>query len=156
MRPNGVQAVLTAVLESSGASSSSPDWRKCDMVAMVIASCPLQANSMDEYYQHISPQVMRLLHAKHEQLAKQFVRVASSTVRAMLKRNTNLAKTYFLNVLMAPLLRVTESSGNLILLQSKDMKRAPSKHHYSIHYSILGRFKSEFKLRNLIGLLIGF
>ncbi|KAK3742163.1 hypothetical protein QZH41_020476 [Actinostola sp. cb2023] len=110
IKPNGVQAVLRAVFETSGGSHSAQDWRKCDMVAMVIASCPSQANSTQEYYEHISPQVLQLLRVKNNELGKQFVRVTSSTVKAMLKHNSCLAKKYILDVMMSPLLRTTEYS----------------------------------------------
>ena len=40
----------------SGMSQAS-DWRKCDAVAKVIGSCPLQSLSVESYYKKIGPQV---------------------------------------------------------------------------------------------------
>ena len=33
------------------------DWRKAQAVAHIIASCPSQASSVDDYYQRVCPQV---------------------------------------------------------------------------------------------------
>lgn len=38
-------------------TSSSPEWKKCDVIARVIANCPSQAKSVEEYYKLVSPQV---------------------------------------------------------------------------------------------------
>lgn len=43
---------------SGGAANASPaDWKKCDVIAKVIANCPSQAKSVEEYYKLVSPQV---------------------------------------------------------------------------------------------------
>ena len=38
---------------------SASDWRKCQAVARIIASCPAQASSVEEYYAIVCPQVRR-------------------------------------------------------------------------------------------------
>ena len=42
---------------SGEVTSSSPEWKKCDVIAKVIANCPSQAKSVEEYYKLVSPQV---------------------------------------------------------------------------------------------------
>lgn len=42
---------------SDDSSCGPPDWRKFDAVAKVIATCPSNIESLEEYYQKISPQV---------------------------------------------------------------------------------------------------
>lgn len=37
--------------------SEAADWRKCDAVAKVITLCPLQSQSVEEYYRALAPQV---------------------------------------------------------------------------------------------------
>ena len=44
-------------LVSGEVTSSSPEWKKCDVIAKVIANCPSQAKSVEEYYKLVSPQV---------------------------------------------------------------------------------------------------
>lgn len=49
---------LTATFDVAGeVTSSSPEWKKCDVIAKVIANCPSQAKSVEEYYKLVSPQV---------------------------------------------------------------------------------------------------
>ena len=40
-----------------GGEESADDWRKCQAVARIIASCPAQAASVEEYYSLVCPQV---------------------------------------------------------------------------------------------------
>ena len=48
----------TITLNVSGeVTSSSPEWKKCDVIAKVIANCPSQAKSVEDYYELVSPQV---------------------------------------------------------------------------------------------------
>jgi hypothetical protein len=42
---------------SGEVTSHSPEWKKCDVIAKVIANCPSQAKSVEEYYKLVSPQV---------------------------------------------------------------------------------------------------
>ena len=36
-----------------------PDWHKCDVIAKLIANCPSQAESVEEYYSQVAPQVIQ-------------------------------------------------------------------------------------------------
>ena len=40
-----------------GGEESAGDWRKCQAVARIIASCPARAASVEEYYSLVCPQV---------------------------------------------------------------------------------------------------
>uniref|UniRef100_A0A672PGK3 Transport and golgi organization 6 homolog n=1 Tax=Sinocyclocheilus grahami TaxID=75366 RepID=A0A672PGK3_SINGR len=53
MHPQGVQAVVRAILEGTGAGGDS-DWRKCDAVAKILAACPQQSLSAESYYSQVS------------------------------------------------------------------------------------------------------
>ncbi|NXY52263.1 TNG6 protein, partial [Ceuthmochares aereus] len=62
LRPNGVQAVVRGIMEGAGAGgagaeAAAVDWRKCDAVAKVLASCPQQCLSLEDYYGLVCPQV---------------------------------------------------------------------------------------------------
>uniref|UniRef100_H0X002 Transport and golgi organization 6 homolog n=1 Tax=Otolemur garnettii TaxID=30611 RepID=H0X002_OTOGA len=65
MRPNGVQAVVRGILEGAGAGAAggcdaeatAADWKKCDQIAKILASCPQQSLSPEVYYRDICPQV---------------------------------------------------------------------------------------------------
>lgn len=41
----------------SGTEAAAADWRKCDMVARILASCPQQSLSLEDYYRQVCPQV---------------------------------------------------------------------------------------------------
>ena len=40
-----------------GGEESAGDWRQCQAVDRIIASCPAQATSVEEYYSLVCPQV---------------------------------------------------------------------------------------------------
>lgn len=39
------------------AEAAAVDWRKCDAVAKILASCPQQCLSLEDYYKRVCPQV---------------------------------------------------------------------------------------------------
>ncbi|XP_006730171.1 transport and Golgi organization protein 6 homolog [Leptonychotes weddellii] len=65
MRPSGVQAVVRGILEGAGAGAAggsdaeaaAADWKKCDLIAKILASCPQQSLSAEDYYRDICPQI---------------------------------------------------------------------------------------------------
>ena len=44
-------------IAGTSADDSSNDWKKCQAVARIIASCPSGASTVEEYYSLICPQV---------------------------------------------------------------------------------------------------
>uniref|UniRef100_A0A8C8S1H7 Transport and golgi organization 6 homolog n=1 Tax=Pelusios castaneus TaxID=367368 RepID=A0A8C8S1H7_9SAUR len=112
-RPNGVQLVVRGILEGagtgaaggSGAEAAAADWRKCDMVARILASCPQQSLSLEDYYQQVCPQVLDLLHIQDKLTAHQFQRVATTTLLTMAREHPQLSVKYLLHPMLAPLLR---------------------------------------------------
>lgn len=64
--------------------------------------------------------MLSLLHLTNAELGKQFVRVASSTVKTMVKQHPSFGKKYLLDKIMAPLLRVTEIQGKQNVLLSNE------------------------------------
>uniref|UniRef100_A0A8V5H320 Transport and Golgi organization protein 6 homolog n=1 Tax=Melopsittacus undulatus TaxID=13146 RepID=A0A8V5H320_MELUD len=116
MRPRGVQAVVRGIMEGAGAGgagaeAAAVDWRKCDAVAKILASCPQQCPSLEEYYRLVCPQVLGLLHIQDKLTALQFQRVATTTLLTMAKEHPQLAEKYLLQPLLAPLLRCSETAG---------------------------------------------
>ncbi|XP_033929054.1 transport and Golgi organization protein 6 homolog isoform X1 [Melopsittacus undulatus] len=115
MRPRGVQAVVRGIMEGAGAGgagaeAAAVDWRKCDAVAKILASCPQQCPSLEEYYRLVCPQVLGLLHIQDKLTALQFQRVATTTLLTMAKEHPQLAEKYLLQPLLAPLLRCSETA----------------------------------------------
>jgi hypothetical protein len=41
----------------SDAEATAADWKKCDLIAKILASCPQQSLSPESYYKDICPQV---------------------------------------------------------------------------------------------------
>ncbi|NXX82272.1 TNG6 protein, partial [Urocolius indicus] len=113
LRPSGVQAVVRGVLEGAGgdagAEAAAVDWRKCDAVAKILASCPQQSLSPQDYYGLVCPQILDLLHIQDKATARQFQRVATSTVLAVAREQPQLAQQHLLQPLLAPLRRCAEA-----------------------------------------------
>ncbi|XP_059507806.1 transport and Golgi organization protein 6 homolog isoform X2 [Stegostoma tigrinum] len=117
MKPNGIQAVVRGIVEGAGtgiaggqsAEAAAADWRKCDVVARILASCPQQCLSVEEYYRQVCPQVLDLFHIKDKLTACQFQRVATMTFLSMVKEQPELADKYLLKPLLAPLICCLEN-----------------------------------------------
>ncbi|KAM9182767.1 LOW QUALITY PROTEIN: transport and Golgi organization protein 6 homolog [Mergus octosetaceus] len=114
MRPSGVQAVVRGIMEGTGggtdAEAAAVDWRKCDAVAKILASCPQQCLSLEDYYKRVCPQILGLLHIQDKLTARQFQRVATTTLLTMAKEHPQLAEKYLLQPLLAPLLRCSDAA----------------------------------------------
>ncbi|NXH16002.1 TNG6 protein, partial [Bucco capensis] len=111
LRPNGVQAVLRAVLEGTGgaAGAEAGDWRQCDVLAKILASCPQQCLSLQDYYKLVCPQILALLHPQDKLTAGQLQQVASRTLLSMVKEHPQLAQEHLLQPLLAPLHRCSSA-----------------------------------------------
>uniref|UniRef100_A0AAQ6ACM5 Transport and golgi organization 6 homolog (Drosophila) n=1 Tax=Amphiprion ocellaris TaxID=80972 RepID=A0AAQ6ACM5_AMPOC len=109
MQPNGVQAVVRAVLE--GGTGGDSDWRKCDAVARILVACPQQSTSADAYFRNICPQILELLHFKDKLTAQQFQRVATRAALSMVQERSSFAQQFLLRPLLAALQRCTTASN---------------------------------------------
>ncbi|XP_048079517.1 hyaluronan synthase 3 isoform X1 [Ursus arctos] len=113
MRPSGVQAVVRGILEGAGAGAAggsdgeavAADWKKCDLIAKILASCPQQCLSPEDYYRDICPQILDLFHFQDKLTARQFQRVATTTFITMSRERPQLASKYLLQPVLAPLHR---------------------------------------------------
>ncbi|KAM9481885.1 transport and Golgi organization protein 6 homolog isoform 2-T2 [Clarias gariepinus] len=101
MQPHGVQAVVRAILEGTGGGDS--DWRKCDAVAKILATCPQQSLSAESYYSQVCPQVLELLHFTDKITALQFQRVATRVVLTMVQDQPEFAQRFLVTPLLSPL-----------------------------------------------------
>ena len=55
--------VTAGAAGGSDAEATAADWRKCDLIAKILASCPQQSLSPESYYKDICPQVSHLVSA---------------------------------------------------------------------------------------------
>ncbi|NXH49594.1 TNG6 protein, partial [Dicaeum eximium] len=120
LRPGGVQAVVRGVLEGTdgewgalggaGAEAAALDWRKCDAVGKILAACPQQCLSLEDYYRQVCPQILDLLHIQDKVAARQFQRVATTTLLTMAREQPELAERHLLQPLLAPLRRCSEAT----------------------------------------------
>ncbi|XP_028287966.1 transport and Golgi organization protein 6 homolog [Parambassis ranga] len=101
MQPNGVQAVIRAILE--GGTGGDSDWRKCDAVARILVACPQQSASAEGYFRNVCPQILNLLHFKDKLTVQQFQCVATRAVLSMVQERPSVARQYLLAPLLAPL-----------------------------------------------------
>ncbi|NXD14867.1 TNG6 protein, partial [Nothocercus nigrocapillus] len=113
LRPHGVHAVVRGIMEGtgggSGAEAAAVDWRKCDVVAKILAACPQQCLSVEDYYKLVCPQILDLLHIQDKLTALQFQRVATTTLLTMAKGHPQLAEKYLLQPMLAPLLQCSNA-----------------------------------------------
>lgn len=113
MRPSGVQAVVRGILEGAGAGAAggsdaeatAADWKKCDLIAKILASCPQQSLSPEDYYRDTCPQILDLFHFQDKLTARQFQRIATTTFLTMSRERPQLAAKYLLQPVLAPLHR---------------------------------------------------
>ncbi|NXA07676.1 TNG6 protein, partial [Sapayoa aenigma] len=120
LRHGGVQAVVRGVMEGTGgewgaqggagAEAAALDWKKCDAVAKILASCPQQCLSLEDYYRQVCPQILDLLHIQDKVVARQFQRVATTTLLTMARKHPQLAERHMLQPLLSPLLRCSEAA----------------------------------------------
>ncbi|XP_032087061.1 transport and Golgi organization protein 6 homolog [Thamnophis elegans] len=122
LRPGGVQAVLRGILEEAGAGAvrgssaeaAAADWQKCEAIAKILSSCPQQSLSLENYCQGICPQILQLFLIQDKLMVRQFQRVATATVLAMVRQHPQQAKEHLLRPLLEPLLRcLGEPEGSL-------------------------------------------
>ncbi|KAB0382175.1 hypothetical protein FD755_004092 [Muntiacus reevesi] len=119
IRPSGVQAVVRGILEGAGAGAAggsdaeatAADWKKCDLIAKILASCPQQSLSPEDYYRDICPQILDLFHFQDKLAARQFQRVATTTFVTMSREQPQLAAKYLLQPVLAPLHRCLNTAG---------------------------------------------
>ncbi|XP_029909812.1 transport and Golgi organization protein 6 homolog [Myripristis murdjan] len=110
MQPNGVQAVIRAILE--GGTGGESDWRKCDGVARILVACPQQSASPDSYYRQVCPQILDLLHIRDKLTAQQFQRVATRAALTLTEDKPEFAEQYLLAPLLRPLQRCSTASAD--------------------------------------------
>uniref|UniRef100_A0A4W4F8C5 Transport and golgi organization 6 homolog (Drosophila) n=1 Tax=Electrophorus electricus TaxID=8005 RepID=A0A4W4F8C5_ELEEL len=110
VQPHGVQAVVRAILEGAGGGDS--DWRKCDAVAKVLATCPQQCSSAESYYSQVCPQVLELLHFKDKITAQQFQRVATRAALTIVQDQPEFGRRFLLSPLFAALCRCAAVPGD--------------------------------------------
>ncbi|XP_069491647.1 transport and Golgi organization protein 6 homolog isoform X1 [Ambystoma mexicanum] len=121
MKPNGVQAVVRGILQGVGAGAgggsdadgAAADWRKCEVVAKILASCPQQSLTLEDYYRQVCPQILDLFHIREKLTARQFQRVATMTLLKMTKAHPELAEQYLLQPMLDPLLRCLDTADTL-------------------------------------------
>ena len=94
-------------------SVTTDDRKRCEAVSKVIAHCPRQTLSSDEYFRAVGPQLLELLHCSDARVAGQYVRVAVSTITAMMQPNTiALTLKYVIQPLLNPLIQCTTYPGS--------------------------------------------
>ncbi|XP_034282579.1 transport and Golgi organization protein 6 homolog isoform X1 [Pantherophis guttatus] len=122
LRPGGVQAVIHGILEGAGAGAvggssaeaAAADWQKCEAIAKILSSCPQQSLSLEDYCQQICPQILQLFLIQDKLMVRQFQRVVTATVLAMVRQHPQQAEKHLLRPLLKPLLRcLGEPEGSL-------------------------------------------
>jgi len=101
----GVANVVRGVLDLSGDTADSMDWKKVGLVASVLGNPPEgDYASTEKYYQCVCPQIIELL--DHED--KVYQMIACAAVKAVCERSLILSRRYLLDVIMMPLIALAE------------------------------------------------
>ncbi|XP_028405085.1 transport and Golgi organization protein 6 homolog [Dendronephthya gigantea] len=121
-KSNGVENILRAILE--GSSGTTNEWKICEAIAQVIANCPIQIQSPEEYYKSISPQVLKLLQLPSSKLQQQYSRASVQIIHAMLRKYPEIASKYIADSLMRPFLIMTlepEERKQTVIVDEREM-----------------------------------
>lgn len=117
LRPNSVMNVIRAVLTNMDAVSDrvelASDWKKCDLVAKIIAQCPSQIVSLEAYIQLISPQILSLLFTFQPRYAKHFYRVAGSIYSQFSRRSPHLTRQHLTRFILEPIYDLEKSRQDM-------------------------------------------
>ncbi|ESO91000.1 hypothetical protein LOTGIDRAFT_163514, partial [Lottia gigantea] len=113
-KPHGVLHIIHGVVGNEASvpvsQTSLTDWRKCEAAAKIIAHCPRNFTSVDEYYQLIAPQILRLLEDGDNEKMKLYLRVCCSIIKEMYIQNESLTDQYIITPIMNPLLHCLDSN----------------------------------------------
>lgn len=126
LRPNSVMNVVRAVLTEINAVSTvtlASDWKKCDIVAKILAQCPKEIN-IEDYIKFLAPQILNLFFAYDQRFAKHFYRVSGSVYSLFSLRWPDLTREY----LTKPILNEIYP-GKSFKLDSKKFKEYLEKIH---------------------------
>lgn len=96
LRPNSVMNVIRAVLTEINAVSTvtlASDWKKCDIVAKILAQCP-KSVSVQDYFKIIAPQIISLYFNQDIKFSRHFLRVAGSIFSLFAQRYPELTQLY--------------------------------------------------------------
>ena len=75
------------------------DWKKCDLVARILAQCP-QEVTIDAYFRLIAPQLVELFTNENPRYARHFYRVAGSLYSTFAHRWPELTRTHITSELV--------------------------------------------------------
>jgi hypothetical protein len=104
LRPNSVMNVIRAVLSEIDAVadvSLASDWKKCDIVAKILAQCPKQLK-LEEYMRLLAPQIAQLFFNNDLRYARHFYRVAGSVYAQFARRWPQETRHCFTREILAP------------------------------------------------------
>lgn len=105
LRPNSVMNVVRAVLNEVDAVANvslASDWKKCDVIAKIIAQCP-KSIGIEKYIEFLSPQLVDLYFKFDPRYSRHFCRVAGSIYSLFADRWPDLTRKYFTTALLSPL-----------------------------------------------------
>ena len=107
----GKQTFFLGLLAGNSSSLTIDEWKRCEVVAKVIAHCPRQIMSPDDYFRAVGPQLLALLRCTDLSLVAQHVRVAVSTVSNMMTQHIALTLKHVIQPLLQPLIQCINYPG---------------------------------------------
>ena len=104
-KPNGILHIVQGMLDApvSSETDETQNYKKCSAIARVITTRPPTVSTDDEYYKHMSPQVIELIRDSRSDQFRQMLRVSCCVMNLVSNKNPSLFEKYFLKELLAPL-----------------------------------------------------
>lgn len=130
LRPNSVMNVIRAVLTEIDAVSTvslASDWKKCDIVAKIIAMCP-KCVAIEDYFKIIAPQVISLYFSQDIKFSRHFLRVAGSIYSLLSQKYPEMTKLYLTKPMIAGFCELIELKSDFKMSQGS-FKKEFSKIH---------------------------
>ena len=130
-KPQGLMHVIRGILDIG--AETSEDLKKFQIIASIISNPPSTGkySDLEEYFSLICPQILQILDLKDTSDAKTFHLIASACIRGMVDRSLVLSRRYLLNVLMAPLLKLSEDrlEGD-VLVEEQELTACVERLHF--------------------------
>ncbi len=126
LRPSSVMSVIRAVLTDMNALSTvelASDWKKCDIVARILAQCPREVK-INDYVELISPQILNLFYNYDPRHAKHFYRVAGSIYSLFAQKWPQLTQTHLTRKIISNIYPIGDENNQSFELNAQQFRES--------------------------------
>ncbi|CAF0924975.1 unnamed protein product [Brachionus calyciflorus] len=127
LKPNSVMNVIRAVLTEMNAVSTvsvASDWKKCDIVAKILAQCPREIK-LNDYFQLLTPQILSLYFCQDIKFSRHFLRVSGSIYSLFSQRYPQMTRDYLTRQILSGFWPILENET--LIMSHKQLKEELNK-----------------------------